>query len=197
MLDVSPPDLVAIAGRCGYRYVGLRLTEVTGGDAWPLIEDRSLLQATRQEMDSSGVGVLDVELVRVAPRFASATLSRCSRPPPLGAASVLTQGMIGLGTPGRQFRRFLRPRRALRRDRRCRVPDLDRNARTLAEARALVETAGRENAGLMIDTLHFSRSRCRLEEIDDIEEEADSTTSRSPTRRADSAEPGRPDPYGA
>jgi sugar phosphate isomerase/epimerase len=42
--------------------------------------------------------------------------------------------------------------------------------RGLAEARALVETSGRENAGLMIDTLHFSRSRCRLEELDDIEE---------------------------
>src|SRR5437764_884265 len=68
-LRASPPELIRIAAAGGYDYVGLRLLEVTGGDAWPLVSDPQLLRETRSAMSETGVGVLDVELVRLTPEF--------------------------------------------------------------------------------------------------------------------------------
>lgn len=171
ILEASPPDLVAIAGRCGYRYVGLRLTEVTGGDAWPLIEDRSLLQATRREMESSGVGVLDVELVRLRPETrVEDYVPMLETGAALGARHVLTQGHDSdRARLTDNFAAFcdLAARYGM-------IADLEfltwTDLRGLPEAWALVEAADRDNGGLMIDTLHFSRSQCRPEELDDIPE---------------------------
>jgi sugar phosphate isomerase/epimerase len=169
MIHVPPPELVAIAGRCGYRFVGLRLTEVTGGDAFPLIGDRNLLRATLAEMKASGVGVLDVELVRLCPETKVEELApMLETAATLGAKHVLTQGHDP------NWRRLTANYAAL-----CDLAasyDLTADVEFLtwtemcgvAEAQALIEGAGRGNAGLMIDTLHFSRSQCRLEELDAV-----------------------------
>jgi sugar phosphate isomerase/epimerase len=169
MIQASPPDLVAIAGRCGYRYVGLRLTEVTGGDAWPLISDRALLKDTRAEMDASGVGVLDVELVRLCPDTrVDDFVPMLETAAALGARHVLTQAHDP------DWARLTANYAAF-----CDLAaDYGMTAdiefltwtpmRGVAEARALIEAAGRDNAGLMIDTLHFSRSQCTLDDLDTV-----------------------------
>jgi sugar phosphate isomerase/epimerase len=169
MIQVSPPDLVAIAGRCGYRYVGLRLTEVTGGDAWPLIGDRALLKDTRSEMDASGVGVLDVELARLCPDTRIHDfVPMLETAAALGAMHVLTQAH------DTDWARLTQNYAAF-----CDLTagygmtaDIEfltwTPMRGVAEARALIEAAGRDNAGLMIDTLHFSRSQCSLDDLDTV-----------------------------
>lgn len=169
VLHASPPDLLAMAGRCGYRYVGLRLTEVTGGDAWPLIGDRKLMKDTRAEMAASGVGVLDVELARLRPETRVEEFEpMLEAAAELGARHVLTQGHDS--DEQRLIDNYsafcdLAARHGLTAD----IEFLTwTKLRGVCEARALIEAAGRWNAGLMIDTLHFSRSRCRLEELDSI-----------------------------
>src|SRR5690242_11537290 len=92
VLHASPPELVRIAAAAGYDFVGLRLLEVTTGDSWPLVSDPLLLRQTRQALSSTGVGVLDIELVRLTPEFDAANL----RPTlevaaELGVRHVLTQ----------------------------------------------------------------------------------------------------------
>lgn len=169
MIHASPPDLVAIAGRCGYRFVGLRLTEVTGGDAWPIVGDRALLKRTVAEMKASGVGVLDVELVRLRPETRIAELvPMLETAAELGARHVLTQGHDGHW--GRLTDNFaalcdLAARYGMSAD----VEFLTwTQMRGIAQVQALIAAAGRDNAGLMIDTLHFSRSGCRPDELDEI-----------------------------
>jgi sugar phosphate isomerase/epimerase len=169
MIHLSPPNLVAVAGRCGYRYVGLRLTEVTGGDAWPILTDAALLKETRSELAASGVGVLDVELVRLRPETIVADyVPMLEIAALLGAKHVLTQAHDV------EWERLLANFAAF-----CDLAanygmtaDLEfltwTRMRGVAEASALIEAADRGNAGLMIDTLHFSRSACRLEELDAV-----------------------------
>jgi sugar phosphate isomerase/epimerase len=169
VLHASPPDLLAMAGRCGYRYVGLRLTEVTGGDAWPLIGDRKLMKATRAEMAASGVGVLDVELARLRPETRVEEFEpMLEAAAELNARHVLTQGHDSdKHRLTDNYAAFcdLAAGHGL-------TADIEFLTWTdlcgVSEARALIEAAGRPNAGLMIDTLHFNRSRCRLEELDAI-----------------------------
>jgi sugar phosphate isomerase/epimerase len=168
-LGASPPALVALAGRCGYRHVGLRLTEVTGGDAWPIISDTGLLAETEAEMRACGVGVLDVELARLRPdtrmRDFVPMLETAAR---LGARHVLTQGhdddWLRLA---RNFAAFCDL--AARYDMTADLEFLTwTGVRGVAEAWALIQVAQRDNAGLMIDTLHFARSGCRLHELEAI-----------------------------
>ena len=169
MIDLSPPNLVAVAGRSGYRYVGLRLTEVTGGDAWPLLTDRTLLLHTRAEMAASGVGVLDVELVRLRPDTVVGDYVRMLEvAAELGARHVLTQAH------DEEWPRLTENFGAF-----CDLAadygmtaDLEfltwTKMRGVREARTLIEAVDRPNAGLMIDTLHFCRSECSPEDLDDI-----------------------------
>ena len=172
MIHASPPELVAIAGRCGYRFVGLRLIEVTGGDAWPIVGDRALLRHTLAEMKASEVGVLDVELVRLRPETKVAELvPTFETAAELGARHVLTQGHDS--DWGRLTDNFaalcdLAARYGMTAD----VEFLTwTGMRGIAQVQSLIAAAGRDNAGLMIDTLHFSRSGCRLDELDEVPSE--------------------------
>src|SRR4051812_23117374 len=95
-LNASPPELVRIAGSAGYDCVGLRLLEVTGGDAWPLASDRQLMRDTKDAMAIHDVSVLDIELVRLTPDIRieelRPTLDAAAE---LGARHVLTQSHDG------------------------------------------------------------------------------------------------------
>ena len=169
VIEASPPDLVRIAGAAGYDFVGLRLLEVTPGDAWPIITDRSLLAETKSALVSYGVEVLDVELIRLTPdadpKGFEPMLETAAE---LGARHVLTQGH----DPdwGRLVANFaalsgLAQSFGMTAD----VEFLTwTGLSTAAQAWALVQEAGQDNAGVMIDTLHFSRSRCDLAELDAI-----------------------------
>ena len=166
VIRASPPELVAIAGRCGYRYVGLRLTEVTGGDAWPLASDRALLQSTRAEMDAWGVGVLDVELVRIRPETkVDEFVPMLEAAAALGARHVLTQAHdADWARLTANYGAFCDL--AATYDMTADIEFLTWTPmRGVIEATALLEAVQRDNSGLMIDTLHFSRSQCRLEEL--------------------------------
>jgi sugar phosphate isomerase/epimerase len=159
-LPLPPPALIALAARTGYRYVGLRLTEVTpGGDHWPLHADRALMRETQAAMADMGVGVLDVELLRLSPGVdVPAFEPVIAAAAELGARHLLTQGAD--------------PDRARTIDAFARLCDLAAGygltcdvefpnwieVGSLAAAAELVRGAGRRNGGVLVDTLHLHRS---------------------------------------
>lgn len=166
-LDLTPPELVIAAADAGYRYVGLRLVAVTqGGPAWPLWKDHAVMAGTKARMSETGIGVLDVELVKLLPAVDIKSFEPCfEAAAELGARHVLTQADDPV------FERAAGNYAAL-----CDlaapygltcdiefIPWLETN--NLSSARKLIGSAARENCGLMIDTLHFARAGCDLTEL--------------------------------
>lgn len=167
VLDLPPPEMVRVAARTGYRTVGLRLIRVTDSTpGYPLMHDPVMMRATKAAMAETGIGVLDIEFVRITPGIDVAGLEPfLAAGAELGARHVITApydpdlarladrlGAItdlaaryGLGTVLEFFPWTV-------------VPDL-------ATAVRIVEAAGRPETGILVDTLHFDRSRSRLEQL--------------------------------
>ena len=170
VLSLAPPEVVQAAARTGYETVGLRLLRVmqtTPG--YPLMDDKPMMRATKAAMASTGIGVLDIELVRITPDLEPASLERfLAAGAELGARYVIT-------SPYDPDLTRLTDRLAAISDLASRyglravleffpwteVPDL-------ACALRIVEAAQRPELGILVDTLHFNRSASRLDQLDRI-----------------------------
>src|SRR3954452_5785644 len=68
MLDVAPPDWVSLAGETGFDAGGIRVAAVgPTEEPWPMTAGSTMLAETRRRLDDTGVGVLDVELIKLTP----------------------------------------------------------------------------------------------------------------------------------
>jgi sugar phosphate isomerase/epimerase len=66
LLDVAPPDLVLIAYRAGFDAVGLRVAPASAvEEPWPMRPGSPMLADTRKRLADTGMGVLDVEIIRL------------------------------------------------------------------------------------------------------------------------------------
>ena len=66
VLSLSPPQVIEVAEREGYRYASLRMTRVTTAEPlYDLARDRALMRETKARLDDTGLDVLDVELFRM------------------------------------------------------------------------------------------------------------------------------------
>jgi sugar phosphate isomerase/epimerase len=167
VLGLSPPQVVTVAAESGYTFVGLRLNAVTADEPkYPLHQSASLLRETKRALSTSGVRVLDVELIRLTPTFNvhqyDALLDVSAE---LGARHLLVQGAdsdVARVTDHYGQLCDTAAQRSLTADIEfvtwTETPNLTRAAQIVAAVR-------RENAGLVIDTLHFSRSNCDLQEL--------------------------------
>lgn len=164
---LSPPEAIRLAARLGFAAVGLRaLPSAPGGGYSRLIEEPTLRAETRDAIRSTGVGVFDMEIVRLDAGFAVEPL----RPflelaAELGARAVLVAGDDpDRGRLTASFAAFAEAAApyGLGADLEfmpwTAVPD----ART---ALAIVEAAGRPNGGVLVDALHFARSSTSLDDI--------------------------------
>jgi sugar phosphate isomerase/epimerase len=168
-LDVRPPDLVEIAARAGYDYVGLRTIPLGLPDEprYPLHADRALFRETREALDRTGVRVLDIELARIVDHCDPLTyVPAMEAAVALGARHVLSS--IWVTDRSRaidQFGRLCDLARSL-----CLTVNLEfvssTSWSTLAGAIDVISSSLRENAALMVDTLHFHRAGTCLEELD-------------------------------
>ena len=167
VLDLTPPEMVACAAEAGFSHVGIRLLPATPTEPqYDIVGDTPLLREVERRLADTGVKVLDVEIFRIKPdtrvgdyEAAIATAAR------LGASELLVAGNdpdearliecfaafcdlaggYGLGA-GLEF-----------------MPWTD--AKDLTQATRIIERAGRDNAGVLIDPFHLSRSRSRIEDI--------------------------------
>ena len=168
VLGLPPPEMLRVAARTGYRTVGLRLIRVNDTTpGYPLMHDPAMMRATKAAMAETGIGVLDIEFVRITPEIDVAALEPfLATGAELGARYVITApydpdlarladrlGAIGelAGRHGLCAVLEFYPWTS--------VPDL-------GTARRVVEAAGRPEIGILVDTLHFNRSGSTVAELD-------------------------------
>ncbi|WP_027416741.1 sugar phosphate isomerase/epimerase family protein [Aneurinibacillus terranovensis] len=171
MLGCAPPEMTYIAAQAGYDFVSFRPIGLgtLNEPQYPLAEDKVMLRETKAALAETGLKLLDIEMVRiydgVDPKIYLPALEVAAE---LGARHVLTTGLSN-------DRHFVI-------DCFSELCDLAKplgltidlefitwyNVSTFKEALDIVRAANRENAGIIIDTLHFNRSRVRLEELDEV-----------------------------
>ena len=162
------PEAVRIAAATGYGFVGLRLWPNAPGTPYQhLLGDVALMRETLAACRDTGVGVFDLEIVRIGEAFDPRLyLPLFEAGAALGARAVLVAGddtdPARLATSYARLCELMAPF-GLTADLEfmpwTAVPD----ARS---ALALVEAAGSPgNAGILVDALHFGRSHTTLEDI--------------------------------
>ncbi|MCH4270936.1 sugar phosphate isomerase/epimerase family protein [Kerstersia gyiorum] len=168
VLAQTPPEVISVAARAGYDFAGLRLLPAApGGPAYNLMEDAAMLRETLARMEDTGVGVFDLEIVRINAGFQpdayQAFLETGAR---LGGKAIL----VGVDDEDEQRRadnyaRFCEA--ALPYGLRPNVEFMPWTAvKNLNDAYRMVQQAGEpENGGILIDALHFGRSATTLEDV--------------------------------
>lgn len=157
LFDVAPPDLVSVAAAAGFERVGIRVTPSRRGPAYPMEPGSAMLRETRSRLDSTGLQVLDIEVIRLTPEWVGSeqVLETASV---LGAQYVIVA--IDDPDPPRATDRFA----AL-----CEAAAgyglgcvlefmVFSSVRTLQAAVATVLAAQHANAGVLVDALHLARS---------------------------------------
>ena len=77
VLEVTPLEAVRIAAACGYNHVGLRALPATPAEHdHGLLTRTGVLDAVARALADEGVGVLDVEIVRLSPHMDWAVIER-------------------------------------------------------------------------------------------------------------------------
>jgi sugar phosphate isomerase/epimerase len=167
VLSLTPPQMVDVAARTGYRYVGLRMTRVTPDEVlYDLARDKALMRETKARLAATGVAVNDVELFRMDPKLGPEDfVPELEATAELGAQHIIAQ----LPDPDRE--------RAT--ERFARLCDLAKplgifvslefphwtETGNLATAARVVRAVNRTNAGILVDMLHFGRSDSTLAEL--------------------------------
>ena len=170
VLGCPPPEMVYLAARCGYDYVSLRLIPmgIPGEHAY-LPQDREMMQKTKTALQETGVRLLDIELARIV-----ADRDPAQYEPAMAAAAELggKHVIASAWTTDRQDRAFLIERYGAICDLAARYqltvelefPSFSRLT-NLQEAVDIVQTAGRPNSGILVDTLYYHFSRTGLDEL--------------------------------
>lgn len=166
--NLAPPAMIDVAAALGYQHVGLRLLpNALGAPRQVLLGDDAMRRETLARMSDTGVGIYDLEIVRIGRKFEPADyLPLFEAGATLGARAVLMAGddtdearlaasyarlcevMAPFGlTANLEFMPWTA------------VPD----ARTAL--RVLDAAARPSNAGVLVDALHFGRSATTLADI--------------------------------
>jgi sugar phosphate isomerase/epimerase len=166
ILDVSPPDVVDAAAAAGFDSVTLRLAGGGTGDPNPLIGDTRARRETIARLRHHGLGVLDVEVVRIVEDIDLAALgpifeSACA----LGARHVLvTNQDPDEARAVERFAAICAQAEAL-----ALVPALEfmvfTATKRVEQADRIVERAGHPAGRVLVDPLHLQRSGGAPEDV--------------------------------
>ncbi|MFQ6573062.1 sugar phosphate isomerase/epimerase family protein [Pseudomonas sp. UM16] len=167
VLELSPVEMVEVAARAGYSHVGLRLQPATPEEYhFPLVADAGLRRQTAARLRDTGIRVLDVEILRLEPETHVADFDALLA---VGAEFGASELLVAGNDPDqqRQTDNFaalcdLAAQYGLH-------PHLEfmpwTDARNLTQAWHIVEQAGRDNGGVLVDAFHFDRSASSLDEL--------------------------------
>ena len=167
VLELAPPALIDVAAACGYDAVGIRLlAAMPGGIAYPLMDDEAALKETLARLDATGITVADLEVVALRPETDIAAFSAFFETGArLGAKHILVAAYDpDLDRFGDRYAAFCEAAApyGLTADLEFMpwtyVPDL-------ATASQIVAQVGQANAGILVDALHFDRSKSSLAEL--------------------------------
>lgn len=174
VLGCAPPEMTYIAAMCGYDYVSLRpiYMGLPGEPNYDLASNKKMLKMTKTALSETGIKVHDIELARIYDGVdVKSYVPAMEVAAELGAKSVLSS----IWTPNRDF--YIEKFAEL-----CDLAksfglnvDLEfvtwADVSNLKEAVDVLKTVNRDNCGIMIDTLHFHRSRVELAELDELPRE--------------------------
>jgi sugar phosphate isomerase/epimerase len=165
LLDIAPPDFVALAAAAGFDAVGLRIAPATADEApWPMSPGSPMLAETARRCDDTGVFVLDTETIRLTPRTdlaaAEAVLETAAQ---LKARFVTAIGedpdLSRLSEHFGQLARMAAPYGVR--------PVIEfmayKTVRTLDDAAAIA--AGSDGGGILLDALHIQRCGVEIGQI--------------------------------
>jgi sugar phosphate isomerase/epimerase len=170
VFGTPPRRMIQVAAETGYDFVSLRLAPVTADEpTFPYTTDQSLVADTVKALDEYGVSVLDVELIRTDPGTKSADWRRFVEVgEELGARHIITQ--VPEPDSGKAVEMFqeicdLGSRSGM-------TIDLEfipwTATHDLARALEIVTLAGSSNGAILVDTLHFARSKSSLAQLADL-----------------------------
>jgi sugar phosphate isomerase/epimerase len=165
LLDVAPPDFVALAAGAGFDAVGLRIAPATAGESvWPMAPGSRMLAETVRRCQDSGVTVLDTETILLT---AEADLAAWE--PILETAASLNARYINAIGDDPDLQRLS--------DRFGRLVAMAapyglraviefmayKTVRTLDDALAIA--AGSDGGGILLDALHIQRCGAEISQI--------------------------------
>lgn len=168
--DCDPIEAIHAAADAGYQRIGLRLLPATPEEPpYPLLTDDRLLAQVRQALADTGLEVGDVELIRLKPDTEVSSFEPfLERAGQLGAKHVIVVN----DEPSKS--RFVDAFSKL-----CELAapygltvDLEPMTWTatkqISEAHRWIEQTGCDNAGILIDALHFHRGGCSIDDLKEI-----------------------------
>lgn len=165
MLDVSPPELVTIAGETGFDSVSLRVAAASPGEEpWPMVAGSPMLEDTVRRLDDTGVRVLAVEVVRIGP-----DTQREDYEEVLEAGASLGARYLTVNSDDPEIERASERFAALVDDARSYglrplvEPITYTRVSSLEEAAYIAEHS--DGGGILLDSLHFQRFGGRLEQL--------------------------------
>lgn len=165
---LTPPQAVDLAAEVGYQFVGLRLLPSAPGGSWqPLVSDPALLRETQARLRGTGVGVMDLEVIRIGAGFDPGA---CTAFLDVGAAlrarAVL---VIGEDTDESRLADSYARLCALAAPYKLTVDLEFLPWSTVPDAscamRVLQRAGAPANAGVLVDALHAARSSTTLDDI--------------------------------
>jgi sugar phosphate isomerase/epimerase len=159
VLDASPPEIADVAAAAGFDSITLRLADASAADANPLVGDTPTRRETIARLRHHGLGVLDIEVVRMRedtePALLRPVLESAHE---LGARHVLVINQdADEARAAEQFARICDEAQAfgLR-------PVLEfmvfTATKTVGQADRIAELAGHPSGGVLVDPLHLQRS---------------------------------------
>ena len=167
VLELTPPQMVQCAADAGYDFVGLRLVPATDKEVrYDFIGDTPLKRETLARLRDTGVGVLDAEILRLKPETDVAGYqAMLDTAAELGARYVLVAGND--------------PDEARTADNLAKLCDIAAplkltlsiepmpwtDAKNITQGARIVKAAGRANAGLLVDPIHFDRAGSSTDEL--------------------------------
>ncbi|HEY4077641.1 MAG TPA: sugar phosphate isomerase/epimerase [Rhizomicrobium sp.] len=171
VLGCTPAQATYIAADAGYDFVSFRIIPVglANEPRYVLNEDAAMLRETKAALRSTGMALLDIEVARISDDRAMEDY----RPALEVAAELGARHVVATGY-GKDKARIV--------DGFARLCGLARplgltvdlefitfsDVSTLALVREILDAANCDNAGVLVDTLHFDRSRIQFAELDAV-----------------------------
>jgi sugar phosphate isomerase/epimerase len=159
-LELSPLQLVNVAAKAGYDFVGLRLVPATTTEPqYDTIGNQHALRQVTQRLADTGLHVCDIEFFRIEP---ATRVSDYRAAFEAGAALGARQALVAAFDP--DLRRLADNFALL-----CELsaeygiaanfePMPWATVRTVTDMAAVIEASGRMDAGIVVDAIHFDRS---------------------------------------
>lgn len=169
--DLAPADAIRVAARTGYDKVGLRLlpAAATGEAPYPILSDPKVLADAQIAMAETGVGIGDVEIVRLNPHTKVDEFL-----PFLDCAAALSASKILVAGDDADHARLTQTFGAFAElaGRYGMTADLEfmpwTGVRNAVQANAIVQAAAQPAGGVLPDALHWDRTGGRVEDLQSI-----------------------------